>query len=127
VSLFVDLDHFKVYGTGIYLFFSFLKGLVVIFLLLAIILTVPCVINYLEGNGLRNVTTSLNYYFAKTSIGNYIASRDSKSSFHKIMNVIPCMAAIGVFIIYYFVWLYRSDKLAVEVRKQIKLKSYNAL
>lgn len=33
----VDLEHFKIYGPGIYLFFSFLKSLTVAFLFMSII------------------------------------------------------------------------------------------
>jgi hypothetical protein len=33
----VDLEHFKIYGPGIYLFFSFLKSLTIAFLFMSII------------------------------------------------------------------------------------------
>ena len=109
----VDIEHFKMYGTGIYLF---TKGLVVIFLILSILYLVPTIFNYLEGNGLQNSSTSFNYYLAKTTIANFDSSTDTNSSFHKLFNAIPNMIGISLFVMYYFFWLYRSDSLAKEVR-----------
>ena len=123
----VDIEHFKMYGTGIYLFFSFTKGLVVIFLILSILYLAPTIFNYLEGNGLQNSSTSFNYYLAKTTIANFDSSTDANSSFHKLFNTIPNMIGISLFVMYYFFWLYRSDSLAKEVRQQVKLKSYYVL
>lgn len=121
-----DLEHFKIYGPGIYLFFSFLKSLTVIFLLMSIVELVPVIYNYVSGTALSTMTASTTYYFAKTTIGN-LASTQSNAQLNKLMNVVPDMVCIFVFICFYFHWLHRGSALTEEVRKEVKLRSYTVL
>lgn len=107
----VDLEHFKVYGPGIYLFFTFLKTITIVFGLMSIVELAPIIYNYLEGNGLSTLTTSLNYYFAKTTIGNISSTSSSFPTQDKLINVVADMACIFIFIIFYFFWLRRGNKL----------------
>jgi hypothetical protein len=126
VGLWVDLEHFKIYGPGIYLFFSFLKNLTLAFLLMSIIELFPIIHNYFSGNGLSTLTVSINYYFGKTTIANFSASTSSGQQ-SKLINVICDMLCIFIFICFYFYWLYRGNELTEEVRKEVKLKCYTVL
>lgn len=74
IGMDADLEHFKVYGPGIYLFFSFLKSLTYAFLAMSVVKLAPCLFNYFQGNGLSNLSLTVNYYFAKTTIGAYDSS-----------------------------------------------------
>jgi hypothetical protein len=106
----VDIEHFKIYGAGIFLFFSFLKNLVVAFGMMAVVKLFPIIYNYYSGEGLLYSTASINYYFAKTSIAAF-SSSDENNSFHKYCNVVTDMLYIFIFSAFYFYWLYRSDVL----------------
>ena len=74
IGIDMDLEHFKIYGSGIYLFFSFLKSLTFVFLLMSIVELVPVIYNYLQGTALSTMTASTTYYFAKTTVGNLASS-----------------------------------------------------
>jgi hypothetical protein len=50
VSSFVGIDHFKMYGPGIYLFFKFIWDASMLFLALTFISLIPMIYNYVEGN-----------------------------------------------------------------------------
>ena len=50
VSPLIGLPFFKMYGIGIYLFFSFVWDVTKFFLLLSILSTLPIVYNYMQGN-----------------------------------------------------------------------------
>lgn len=111
VSIGVDLEHFKRYGPGIYLFFSFLKSLTVAFFLMSVLELIPIIYNYLQEGALTNMTVSLNYYFAKTTIAAFSPSTSSFPSQDKLINVVSDMVCILVFIIFYFFWLKRGNLL----------------
>lgn len=127
VGIGVDLEHFKIYGSGIYLFFSFLKSVTVVFGLMSIVELIPIIYNYAAGGALSNMTVSLNYYFAKTTIANFSPSTSSYPTQDKLMNVICDMICIFLFISFYFFWLKRGNELTEEVRKEVKLRSYTVV
>lgn len=127
ISCDVDLEYFKIYGPGIYLFFSFLKNVTVIFFLMSIVQLIPIIYNYIAGNGLSTLTISLNYYFARTTIAAFSASTSTSPSQDKLINVVSDMFCILIFIVFYFFWLNRGNQLTEEVRKQVKLKSYTVV
>jgi hypothetical protein len=105
VSLWVDLEHFKIYGPGIYLFFCFLKSLTVAFFLMSIIELSPIIYNYLNGSALSTMTISINYYFAKTTLAALSPGTSSSQTQDKLVNVIADMICIFIFICFYFFWL----------------------
>ena len=94
---------------------------------MSIVELMPILYNYCSGNGLSDLTVSINYYFAKTTIGNFSTSSTSYQNADKLINVISDMVCILIFIIFYFFWLYRSNKLTEDVRREVKLKSYNVV
>ena len=119
-----DLEHFKMYGPGIYLFFAFIKRLMLAFLLMSIVELIAVIYNYLEGNGLKNISITYNYYYAKTTIASFDTSAPDYSQGDKLLNVIVDMVVVLIFLIFYFYWLYKSKKLTEEVRTEVRLKSY---
>jgi hypothetical protein len=116
VSLWVELDHFKMYGPGIYLYFNFMKSLTVAFLLMSIIELIPIIYNFFSCNGLTNLTVSANYYLASTSIAAYDSSSDNHSRQNKFLNTIPDLVVSIIFLIFYFYWLHKSEVLTEQVR-----------
>lgn len=72
VSTFVDLSHFKMYGPGIYLFFSTLRDISLLFLLLSIVDLSPMIYNFVMGSTLTYSGTSLNVVATRFSIGAYL-------------------------------------------------------
>lgn len=127
--MWVDLEHFKIYGPGIYLFFHFMKKVSILFLLLVLCSILPIVYNYLNGTALSNFTSSNNTYFAKTSIANFDSSTTTtdNSKNQKLFNAVPDLVICALILIFYFYWSYRSNTLSEDVRKQVKLKSYLTL
>lgn len=87
----------------------------------------PIIYNYVSGDGLSTLTVSVNYYFARTTIGNFSADSSSYSSSSKMVNVVSDMVCIFIFIVFYFLWLYRGDSLTEQVRREVKLKSYSVV
>jgi hypothetical protein len=85
--------------------------------MMSIVELMPILYNYCSGNGLTTLTVSINYYFAKTTIGSFTTDATTYVSASKQVNVISDMVCILIFIIFYFFWLYRSDKLTEEVRR----------
>jgi len=105
----VDLNHFKMYGPGIYLFFSFLKSLSLIFLMIAILSLIPCLYNYSYGNYSFRKDTSPSIYFTKTTIGNFDSSTSLNMNRDKLYNVIPSMLIILSIVIFVFYWMQKSS------------------
>lgn len=105
------------YGPGIYLFFNFMKNLVLAFLLMSIIELVPIIYNFFSSNGLTNSTSSASYYIALTTIAAYDSSSDNQSTRDKYLNTIPDLVVCVIFFIFYFYWLHKSEVLTEKVRK----------
>ena len=72
---------------------------------------VPILYNYLYGNGLQNQTTSLSYYFAMTTVANFDSSKSSYITAHKYLNTIPDLISTFIFIVFYFYWLRKGNKI----------------
>ena len=101
-----DIEHFKMYGPGIYLFFAFIKRLMVVFMLMSLVELIAVIYNYLQGNGLQNISVTYNYYYSKMSIGSFDTSADGYSYRNKLLNVIVDMVVVFMFLVFYFYWLY---------------------
>ena len=71
--------------------------------------------------------SSIAYQIAKTTIGNYNSSNSNYKMLYKYMNVIPDMVGIFIFILFYFYWLKKGNTITEEIRKEVKLKSYNVI
>lgn len=113
------------YGPGIYLFFKFLKRTAIFFLILACISLIPSIYNYLQGSALSTYKSSSNIYFAKTTIANFSSS--TSNDYDKLMNTVSdIVIALGL-LAFYFDWLLQSDRLTEEVRREVKMRSYNVL
>ena len=78
---------------------------------MSIISLVPTVYNYLKGTVMDAKGSSLAYTIAKTTIGNFSSSSSDYQALHKFLNVIPDMVVILIFIIFYFYWLKKGDKI----------------
>jgi len=81
ISSFVELGYFKSYGVGIYLFFSFVWEVSILFFILSLISISTITLNYLKGNSFENSDGSLKYFVARSSIGSYSYVENSSSSY----------------------------------------------
>lgn len=72
------------------------------------------------------MSSSANLYIAKTTIATFSTTNGSTAT-DKLMNTIPDMVCMFLFVVFYFYWLYKSGKLTEEVRKEVKLKSYTVV
>ena len=71
----VDVDYFKIYGVGLYLFFSFLKKICFLFLVMSFIELIPMIYNYVEGTAFVNASDSLQYLVARLTVGNQTSEK----------------------------------------------------
>jgi hypothetical protein len=80
VSWNVDVEHFKQYGTGVYLFFHFAKRLAILFGIFALISIVPVILNATSGDAFSSMIKTFGVYFARTTVGNLNTSPGGSSS-----------------------------------------------
>lgn len=129
VPWFVSLPHFKIYGTGIYLFFSFIKHMTILFLILTAISIVPIVVNAIKGSNFRNSENSLSVYLTKSSLGSHkyalmtAANAYEMSITFKIVNVAFDLLSCSVYLWFCLFWERKSRKMAQHISKEIKLQS----
>ena len=93
------------------------------FFIMAIVSMAPIVYNVVSGTVMKS-GTSIAYYIASTTIGNFSSSDSGYTSTDKFMNVIPDIVAMAVFVVFYFYWLHKGEVITEEIRSQVKLKSY---
>lgn len=118
VSCNVDVEYFKKYGPGIYLFFTFTKKVSILFVIMALIYMVGIVFNYYKGTGFSSMVSSLGTYLAQTTVGNLNSTPQAATSLdatssknYKLFNAVPDLAASFLFLLFYLYWEYKSDKL----------------
>jgi hypothetical protein len=104
-----DREHFKKYGPGVSLFFEFQRTFINAFFVMAILSLVPTIYNYLTGPVMSAKGSSLAYYIAMTTIGNFSTSNSNYTETNKYVNVITDMVVMLVFIVTYFYWLRRGE------------------
>lgn len=111
VSWNVDIEHFKQYGTGVYLFFHLAKRLALLFGVFAIIAIVPVIINSLNGDAFSNMIKTMGIYFARTTVGNLNSSPGSPTSIeigtsrkYKLENAVPDLLMCFAFLAFYIYW-----------------------
>lgn len=119
VSTLVDISHFKMYGPGIYLFFTFLWEVSILFIILSIIAIMPMVYNTVQGTSFVNSASTFNVQVTRTSIGSFASSNEpyNTSIQHKLFNVIPDIVSSVVFLAFYFHWYYKSMKMMKQIKK----------
>ena len=121
VSYVPDLSHFKMYGAGIYLFFSFLKHAIVLFLILTIVSIIPIALNGVRGNTFRLSENSLSVYLTRTSLGSHKYSilttptAYSDSIAYKIVNVTFDIVGCSIFLIFCLYWEKKSKKIEQHI------------
>lgn len=91
---------------------------------MSIVAIVPLVYNVLTGPVMGEKGSSLSYWIAATTVGNFDSSNSNYNQTHKFMNVIPDMISTLVFIIFYFYWLHKGEVITEEIRTEVKLRSY---
>ena len=94
---------------------------------MSIVSLVPTVYNYLKGTVMDAKGSSLAYTVAKTTIGNFSSSDANYQMLYKYLNVIPDMVVMLIFIIFYFYWLRMGNAITEDIRRYVKLKSYNVI
>lgn len=103
------------YGSGIYLFFSFLWEVSVLFLFFTILSIVPITINYLKGMAFSNSEQSLQFYITKASIGNFQYSDNTlsyeQSIGYKIANAVVDIAMCIFYLIFFLYWEIKSERI----------------
>lgn len=110
MGMMTDVEHFKIYGVGVSLFFEFQRYLILAFFIMSLFALIPTIINYVSGSNIVGQGTSLAYYFAGTTIGNYSVASKYSPSF-KWVNTITDMVVIYIFIVFYFFWLLKGPRL----------------
>ena len=100
-----EISHFRKFGPGISLFFEFQWNFLKAFFLMALISLIPIIYNGIVGPVMSTKGSTLPYSVAKTTIGNFSSSHPDYQILNKIMNVVPDILVILVFIIFYFFWL----------------------
>jgi hypothetical protein len=111
------------YGVGIYLFFSFLKHVAILFAILTIISIVPIIFNATKGNTLRNSPKALNIYLTRTSLGSYKYSVMTASNAYdlsisyKDLNVAFDILSCVIYLIFCLYWEKKSRKISQHISK----------
>ncbi len=93
-----------------YLFFSFLKHIAIVFLILTIISIAPIALNIAKGNTFKNSENSLNIILTRTSIGSHkysimkVSDAYSQSITYKVVNVVFDILSCLVYLIFCLYW-----------------------
>jgi hypothetical protein len=95
--------------------------------MMSILAIVPLVYNVCTGPVMGDKGSSLSYWIAATTIGNFDSSNSKYNQTDKLMNVIPDIISTLVFIIFYFYWLHKGEVITEEIRTQVRLRSYYAV
>lgn len=118
------LPYFKMYGVGIYLFFSFLKHAFVVFFILTIFSVVPIVFNGVNGNMFRKSENSLSVLLTKSSLGSYkysLMPSETNSYYlsigYKVLNVSFDLLACAVFLGFCLYWEKKSRNISKHISK----------
>ena len=119
VSTLVDKSHFKMYGPGIYLFFTFLWDASILFIILSVIGIMPMAYNSVQGTAFVNSASTFNVVITRTSIGNFVYNNEAYNTSiqHKLFNVIPDIISSVIFLAFYFFWYYKSNKMMKQIKK----------
>ena len=76
------------------------------------------VYNLVKGNALDNSGTSLKVVAIRTTLGAYeYDATDTESLQHKLLNVVPDIVSCVVFLVFYFYWERKSNRIIKEIRK----------
>lgn len=112
------------YGVGIYLFFSFLKKVSILFFVMSFCELVPMLYNYFTGVALENSENSFPNIITKMTVGNQAKTNDQNLSLqHKLLNVVPDIVCTLMMFIFYFYWEHTSKREANKIREEVKLAS----
>lgn len=124
-----ELAHFKIYGVGVYLFFSYLKHTAVLFLILTVVSVAPILLNALKGVTFRNSENSLSIFLTRTSLGSHkysimnTANAYSDSITYKDINVAFDLINCFIYLIFCLYWERKSRNIEKHISKEIKLQS----
>ncbi len=108
------------YGPGIYLFFSSIWDMAILFLILSIIGLIPMIYNTVLGTTLIYSGSSLNVVAIRMTLGahEYTSTSDYNTSIqHKLVNVISDIVSCVVFLAFYFYQVSKSARINKEIRK----------
>ena len=86
---------------------------------MSLISLIPIIYNAVAGTNLSDVGTGIQYYVAWTTVGNHqgatIGTADqaqiAESLKHKMLNAIPAIVYSLVFVIFYFYWSWKSNRI----------------
>lgn len=124
----VDLDHFRFYGPGYYLFFSFAKKVIFLFLILIVISIIPVVYNAVVGESYASTKDSLSKYLSVLTIGNLKPYGQKNSSLtDKLINAIPTFFISVAVFVFYLYWNRKSEEEVKSVCSSIKIHSYKTV
>lgn len=130
----MDVEHFKQYGTGVYLFFHLMKRLALLFGVLAIVAIIPVAINATNGDAFSNMIKTMGIYFARTTVGNLNSNPDKPNSIDsetsrrfKLENAVPDLFICFAFLAFYLYWEVRSDRLTDKLKGEIRLQCHRSL
>lgn len=121
----VDLEYFKQYGPGTYLFFEFTKKLGLLMLLMTL-LSVPQLVSNYMGGGMTTIGTgSSKVYFMQFSLANQpLTATNDYLQTHNYLTIIPDAVNSLLFFIFLLYWDRHSEKVVEEMKKTDQLPSY---
>ena len=112
-----------------YLFFSFLKHIAIVFLILTIVSIAPIALNIIKGNTFKNSQNSLNIILTRTSIGSHkysimkVSDAYSQSITYKVVNVVFDILSCLVYLIFCLYWQKKSKNIEKHISREIQLQS----
>lgn len=83
---------------------------------MSVVCLVPLVYNVVTGPVMKEKGSSLSYWIAASTVGNFNSNNVEYTSVDKYMNVIPDIIATFVFVVFYFYWLHKGEVITEEIR-----------
>jgi hypothetical protein len=130
----VDVEHFKQYGTGVYLFFHLTKRLALLFAVFALLAVIPVAINSTNGDAFSGMVKTFGVYFARTTVGNLnnnpstaTTLNSETSQKYKLENAVPDLIICFAFLAFYLYWEVKSDQLTESIKGEIRLQCHHSL
>lgn len=120
------ISHLIQFGPTPFLFFTFVKKLIMFFFALAVISLIPICYNRMAGTEYSETVVGANVFFARTTIGAH-SSASSNQHQAKVVNTFSAAVVLCVFFIFWLYWKHYLSVQKIVLRQDFPLASYRTV
>lgn len=107
------------FSPGIFLFFSFLKKVSILFALLTFVYMFPLLYNYLNGGGFQYAASTFQTAIARMTVGNqHNDGSTQENTIDKLFIMLPDSIGVALFLGFCVYW----SKYCANIREEFKVK-----